>query len=412
MDTLVSHCAAFLTLAAVGTSKPSFEAHFLKWSMNSLVAKDVASIVSKTPPTALVSRYCLRSSSDFGIVHRSFHDDGNGRLRWVSRVWGLLGFSLASIANGDRGNGSTGVLGFKGFSMRAGVQDFDQLPLYGCLTGFTLPVENFEIGPGLLLRRTFVDTFAGWNMGLVVPGAPTNPHPASVRDEARSMFKARAELAITQTSLDGFTDTTAIAWLVASLMRLQIKAPVRLVVLATMPFDTMADAWQRFDAVAFETGIRQWSEFRDETVQANLEDLLWLRRCLPIAARLYQDERFQRAFSIYDEALWNGVLGGITGLAGLPVTVWCGLRGWPKDRQRAIFQPVAVAIFLMSAAWLGIRGVVSADTIRLFLLGLPALLADTWLGMKLYGRLDDATCGADPSASIGRRAHVLTQHQT
>jgi hypothetical protein len=34
--------------------------------------------------------------------------------------------------------------------------------------------------------------------------------------------------------------------------------------------------------------------------------------------------------------------------------------------------------------------VVSADTIRLFLLGLPALLAGTWLGMKLYGRLDEA----------------------
>jgi uncharacterized membrane protein YfcA len=86
----------------------------------------------------------------------------------------------------------------------------------------------------------------------------------------------------------------------------------------------------------------------------------------------------------------NGVLGGITGLAGILVTVWCGLRGWPKDRQRTIFQPVAVAIFLMSAAWLGIKGVVSADTIRLFLLGLPALLAGTWLGMKLYGRLDEA----------------------
>jgi hypothetical protein len=34
--------------------------------------------------------------------------------------------------------------------------------------------------------------------------------------------------------------------------------------------------------------------------------------------------------------------------------------------QRAIFQPVAVAIFAMSAAWLSIKGSVSADTIRLF----------------------------------------------
>jgi uncharacterized protein len=87
----------------------------------------------------------------------------------------------------------------------------------------------------------------------------------------------------------------------------------------------------------------------------------------------------------------NGILGGITGLAGILVTIWCGLRGWPKDEQRTIFQPVAVATFAMSAAWLGINGVVAADTIRMFLFGLPALLAGTWLGMKLYGRLDEPT---------------------
>jgi len=85
----------------------------------------------------------------------------------------------------------------------------------------------------------------------------------------------------------------------------------------------------------------------------------------------------------------NGVLGGITGLAGILVTIWCGLRGWPKDRQRTIFQPVAVAIFAMSAAWLGINGSVSADTIRWFLFGLPVQLAGTWLGVKLYGYLDE-----------------------
>ena len=43
----------------------------------------------------------------------------------------------------------------------------------------------------------------------------------------------------------------------------------------------------------------------------------------------------------------------------------------------------------MSAVWFGAKGAVSADTIRLFLFGLPVLLAGTWLGMKLYGRLDE-----------------------
>jgi uncharacterized membrane protein YfcA len=86
----------------------------------------------------------------------------------------------------------------------------------------------------------------------------------------------------------------------------------------------------------------------------------------------------------------NGVLAGITGLAGILVTIWCSLRAWPKDEQRAVFQPAAVAIFLMTAGWLGAKGALSGHIVQLFLLGLPALALGTWLGFKLYGRLDDA----------------------
>ena len=86
----------------------------------------------------------------------------------------------------------------------------------------------------------------------------------------------------------------------------------------------------------------------------------------------------------------NGVLGGMTGFAGILVIIWCGLRGWPKDVQRTVFQPVAVAIFLMSALWIGAKGAITAETIKLFLIGLPALLVGTWLGLKLFGRLDEA----------------------
>ena len=85
----------------------------------------------------------------------------------------------------------------------------------------------------------------------------------------------------------------------------------------------------------------------------------------------------------------NGILGGLTGLAGILTTVWCGVRGWPKDEQRAVFQPIGVAIFAMSGLWLGMSGAVSTETAWFFVLGLPALLAGTWAGLKLYGHLDE-----------------------
>jgi uncharacterized membrane protein YfcA len=86
----------------------------------------------------------------------------------------------------------------------------------------------------------------------------------------------------------------------------------------------------------------------------------------------------------------NGALGGATGLAGIVATIWCQLRGWPKDRQRTVFQPVAVATFAMSALWLGGQGTMSSDLIVLFAIGLPVLLFGHWAGLQLYGRLDEA----------------------
>ena len=87
---------------------------------------------------------------------------------------------------------------------------------------------------------------------------------------------------------------------------------------------------------------------------------------------------------------FNGLLGGLTGLTGIIVTVWSQLRGWPKDVQRTVFQPVNLAAIVVSAVSLTIAGAVTAETIKLYVVGLPAVLAGMWTGLKLYGKLDDA----------------------
>ena len=86
----------------------------------------------------------------------------------------------------------------------------------------------------------------------------------------------------------------------------------------------------------------------------------------------------------------NGVLGGATGLAGIAAVIWCSLRGWPPAEQRAVFQPSGVAVFAMTALWLGGANMIGADTLWLFLIGLPALALGTWAGLKCFGHLDEA----------------------
>lgn len=86
----------------------------------------------------------------------------------------------------------------------------------------------------------------------------------------------------------------------------------------------------------------------------------------------------------------NGWLGGLTGLVGITVTIWCQLRGLSKDAQRAIFQPVTLVAALLSLVTLGLAGAITAPTAKLYVLGAPLMLAGLWSGFKLYGRLDDA----------------------
>ena len=88
--------------------------------------------------------------------------------------------------------------------------------------------------------------------------------------------------------------------------------------------------------------------------------------------------------------LVNGVLGGLTGLAGPIVVIWCQLTGVPWAVQRAIFQPVILAVFAMTALGLGLGGAITAEVAKLFALGLVPVLAGIWVGLHLYGRLEEA----------------------
>jgi hypothetical protein len=59
----------------------------------------------------------------------------------------------------------------------------------------------------------------------------------------------------------------------------------------------------------------------------------------------------------------NGVLGGSIGLGGILQTFWCVLRGCA-----------------LSLLGLGGMGLITPETTRLFLIGLPVLVAGTLLG--------------------------------
>jgi uncharacterized membrane protein YfcA len=87
----------------------------------------------------------------------------------------------------------------------------------------------------------------------------------------------------------------------------------------------------------------------------------------------------------------NGMLGGLTGLGGVISTISCQWRGWPKDVQRAVFQPVLFVAFVVISVSQAVAGSFTRDTLTLYAVGVPFMVAGLWIGFKLFGKINDET---------------------
>jgi uncharacterized protein len=84
----------------------------------------------------------------------------------------------------------------------------------------------------------------------------------------------------------------------------------------------------------------------------------------------------------------GGVLGGLGGYSGVLPTIWTQVRGWPKETARGVYQPFIVFAQVVTLAIIGAITVDRAG-IFLFLTTIPALAIGAWLGLRVYGRLND-----------------------
>ena len=88
--------------------------------------------------------------------------------------------------------------------------------------------------------------------------------------------------------------------------------------------------------------------------------------------------------------LVGGIMGGLAGLSGSVPVLWCTVRRWDKDVQRAVFQSfnlVMHVVTMLSYAW---RGILTVEVGWIFALMLPALLLPAWLGARAYHRISEA----------------------
>ena len=80
----------------------------------------------------------------------------------------------------------------------------------------------------------------------------------------------------------------------------------------------------------------------------------------------------------------GGVMGGLGGSTGVVPTLWCTLRGYDKDRQRAVIQNFNLAMLTITFAGYLATGLVDRPMLPLFAVVAPAMLVPALLGARLY----------------------------
>ncbi|MBB1603449.1 sulfite exporter TauE/SafE family protein [Variovorax sp. UMC13] len=88
--------------------------------------------------------------------------------------------------------------------------------------------------------------------------------------------------------------------------------------------------------------------------------------------------------------LAGGVMGGIGGFTGTLPTLWCTLRGFDKDAQRAVIQNFNLSMLAVTMATYVATGIVTREMLPMFAIVAPAMLVPTLLGARLYVGISEA----------------------
>jgi uncharacterized protein len=86
----------------------------------------------------------------------------------------------------------------------------------------------------------------------------------------------------------------------------------------------------------------------------------------------------------------GGLIGGLTAMPGAVPSIWCDLRGMPKEQQRGLVQPYIAAMQLIALALMLSHDRPSSQALLHLTISLPALAAGAMVGVVLFRRIDAA----------------------
>lgn len=86
----------------------------------------------------------------------------------------------------------------------------------------------------------------------------------------------------------------------------------------------------------------------------------------------------------------GGIMGGLGGFTGTLPTLWCTLRGFEKEAQRAVIQNFNLTLLAVTLGSYLATGLVMAAMLPWFAIVAPAMLLPTLIGTRVYAGISEA----------------------
>ena len=197
----------------------------------------------------------------------------------------------------------------------------EDVSLFGGLAGAGLPVDEFEICDGLVLRKTYAHVMSPYMLAFRRPERADQHHPGPWTPARGGVWMdVEIEIALQQgTRPTGFNRLNTLWWILA-LLRLSSGASLKLPVVSDLSFSVIADGSIEPSLWPIETLPRQFHTVSDPPQTIEYEHLLWVREAFRPGAELMIDPGFRRAFRTFDGAIWAHSDGSAI------VTIWAGLE--------------------------------------------------------------------------------------
>jgi uncharacterized membrane protein YfcA len=87
----------------------------------------------------------------------------------------------------------------------------------------------------------------------------------------------------------------------------------------------------------------------------------------------------------------GGVMGGLGGFTGVVPTLWCTVRGFDRDRQRAVIQNFNLSMQVVTFGSYLATGILEPRMLPLLAVVAPAVLVPVLLGTRVYLGISDLT---------------------